>query len=93
MDVDLSPKRIECMKKSIVEESGKVIEFKDKIIEERVDYLLVNSKLPIPLVLKKIGDKINFKEILDYNFVLHCLREQVVLAISKYSLHRSRQIE
>jgi hypothetical protein len=91
IDIDLSPKRIQCMATQIKEEDGKVIAFHDKQIDQPVDYLLVNPKLPLPLLLRKINNKIKFKEILDYNFVLHCLREQILLAISNYSLYKNRQ--
>lgn len=46
----------------------------------------------IELVLNKIGDKIKFKEILDFNFVLNSVREGIVLAIEKYSLYRGKKL-
>jgi len=33
VDIDLSPKRVECMSKSIVYEGGKVVVFNDKRID------------------------------------------------------------
>lgn len=62
------------MTKSIISEGGKVYTFCDKQLEERVDYLLINPKMAVGTLLKRIDNKIEFKMILDYNFVLHSLR-------------------
>jgi len=51
-----------------------VISFKDQQINEEIDYLLINPKVPLALILRKVEKKIVFKEILDFNFVLDSLR-------------------
>ncbi len=61
IDIDLSPKRVEFMTKSILQQGGTVIQFKDQNIEKPIDYLLVNPKAPIQQILKQIGKKIQFK--------------------------------
>jgi hypothetical protein len=80
-NIDLSPKRIEIITKTIQIEGGIVVLFQDKIIEEAIDYLLVSPTLRIDVALKKVEKKINFKEILDFNFILNSIREGVLLAI------------
>ena len=62
------------MTKSIISEGGRVQPFCDKQLSERVDYLLINPKVGVGNLLKRIENKIDFKLILDYNFVLHCMR-------------------
>jgi hypothetical protein len=47
IDLDLSPKRVMFMTKSIVEEGGRVVAFHDQQIEEQVDYLLINPKVSV----------------------------------------------
>lgn len=90
VDIDLSPKRVECMTKSIIFQGGKVVPFKEQGSCQFVDFLLVNPKAPIHLVLKKVHKKIDFRQILDYNFVLRCMREEVLLAISNFTIYRNR---
>ena len=81
------------MTKSIVFQGGRVVKFSGQQIEETIDYLLVNPKTPLQLILKKVYQKVSFKEILDYNFVLQCVKEDLLLAISNYSLYKNRQLE
>ena len=90
-DIDLSPKRIECMSKSIREAEGTVIEFNGSQIEGPIDFLLINPKTPIGLVLRKVYGKITFREMLDYNFILRSLREETLLAINDFSCYKARQ--
>jgi hypothetical protein len=47
IDIDLSPKRIEIITKSIKAENGMVVNFQDKSIEETIDYLLVSPNAKI----------------------------------------------
>ncbi len=79
------------MGKAIKEEGGRVVAFKDQQVSEEVDYLLVNPRMPVGGVLRKVERKVVFKEILDYNFVLDSLRESILLAVSGYSLYRRDQ--
>lgn len=81
VDIELSPKRIEIITRSIKGEDGIVINFQDKLIEETIDYLLVSPNAKIGALLKKLQAKIKFKKILDFNFILNSLREGVLLAI------------
>ncbi len=62
------------MMKSIKKEDGIVVLFQDRQIEEVIDYLLVSPTAKIEGVLKKIHNKIEFKDILDFNFVLNTLK-------------------
>jgi hypothetical protein len=61
IDIDLSPKRIECMSKTIKQEGGSILVFGDQYIEESVDYLLVNPKASIQMVLRKVAKKVVFR--------------------------------
>lgn len=67
--------------------------FNDQLMGESVDYLLVNPKASIQMLLRKVNKKIIFREILDYNFIHHCIREGLLLAISKYSIYINRQFD
>ena len=52
-----------------------MVELKDKSKKQEVDFLLV-SKLVKPEVVDEIVDgKLNYKEMLDYNFITDSLKE------------------
>ena len=87
IDIDLSPKRVEILTKRIKVESGTVIPFQDRQIEEAIDYLLISPNAKIENVLKKVQKKIEFKKILDFNFIINTTKAGILLAIQTYVLH------
>lgn len=89
-NLDLSPKRIEIISKMIENEGGKVFVFQDKPFEEPVDYLLVSPSTKIEMVLHKVSEKIEFKEILDFNLILKSSREGMLLSIEQHCLYKPK---
>jgi hypothetical protein len=49
------------MSKTIKQEGGSILVFGDQYIEEPVDYLLVNPKASIQMVLRKVAKKVVFR--------------------------------
>lgn len=80
VDIDLSPKRVEIITKSIRAEQGVVLAYCDQPIEEPIDYLLVSPSAKIDALVNKISRKLKFGKIVDFNFILNSLREGVLLA-------------
>jgi len=89
IDIDLSPKRVEILTKTIKAESGIAIPFQDRQIEEAIDYLLISPNAKIETVLKKVQKKIEFKKILDFYFIINTAKAGVLLSIQTYVLHNN----
>lgn len=74
-DRDISPKQIELLSACITMEGGKVVEFKMNRIDQEIDFLLINPKLDPQVIINKLDGKVQFKEMLDFNFITDCLKE------------------
>jgi hypothetical protein len=73
-------------------ESDKIVVFMDQRIEDRADFLLINPKTLIHVVLKRVHKK-EFSEILNFDFVLHCMREGVFFGdIALFALQKPPKI-
>jgi hypothetical protein len=64
-----------------------VIEFKQKPVREKVDFLLINPALKPEVIHDKVQGKINYKEMLNYHFITDCLQEGTLKDFEKYSLY------
>lgn len=57
-----------------------------KAVNETIDFVAVNPKLPLEGVREKIGGKLKYKEIIDYHFITDSLRAGRVQNFEKFSL-------
>lgn len=60
MDIELTPKTIELLTANIEIEGGKVSQFKGKVLDDHVNFILINKSMKISYVRDKVDKKIKY---------------------------------